>query len=122
MASPLSPMIADFYMESFECLALQTSQFKPTCFMRYVDDTFLICSHELAKVHGFVNFKNSIHINIKFTMELQQDGQLPFPNVLVYKKGNGTLGRQVYSQLTPTYIFLTAAITTLFKRKPSYPP
>jgi len=38
MGSPLSPVIANFYMEDFENRALQLATYRPTCWYRYVDD------------------------------------------------------------------------------------
>lgn len=75
--SSLSPIIADFYVEAFEWIALQTAQFKPTCFKRFVDDT-LLWPHSLTSLHDFVVFLNSLHVNIQYTMELEQEGELPF--------------------------------------------
>jgi len=42
MGSSLSPVIANFYMENFESRAIQQATYKPTCWYRYVDDTFVI--------------------------------------------------------------------------------
>jgi hypothetical protein len=41
MGSPLSPVIAYFIMEDFEERALNQATFKPTCWYRYVVDTFV---------------------------------------------------------------------------------
>jgi hypothetical protein len=40
MGSPLSPVIANFFMEKSEERALNLATLKPTCWYRYVDDTF----------------------------------------------------------------------------------
>ena len=45
MGSPLSPVIANFFMEDFEEKALNQATLKPTCWYRYVDDTFVIWPH-----------------------------------------------------------------------------
>ena len=42
MGSPLSPVIANFYMEDFETKAIEKATHKPACWYRYVDDTFVI--------------------------------------------------------------------------------
>ncbi|KAJ4426021.1 hypothetical protein ANN_27648 [Periplaneta americana] len=45
MGSPLSSLISNIYMEYFEELALSTASHKPTLWLRYVDDTFIIWPH-----------------------------------------------------------------------------
>jgi hypothetical protein len=42
MGSPLSPLIANFYMEDYEKAALESTPLKPRCWFRYVDDPFVI--------------------------------------------------------------------------------
>jgi retron-type reverse transcriptase len=45
MGSPLSPVIANFFMEDLEERALNQATHKPTCWYRYVDDIFAIWPH-----------------------------------------------------------------------------
>ena len=70
-------------MEYFENLAINSTTKKPTIWLRYVDDTFVIWRHGKEQLKGFLEHLNSIKDNIKFTMEEEKQGQLPFLDVLV---------------------------------------
>ena len=83
MGSPLSPVVANIYMEYFENLAIKSTTKKPTIWLRYVDDTFVIWRHGKEQLKGFLEHLNSIKDNIKFTMEEEKQGQLHFLEVLV---------------------------------------
>ena len=41
MGSPISPLIANIFMEEFEVKALQSSPNPPSMWLRFVDDTFV---------------------------------------------------------------------------------
>ena len=42
MGSPLSPVVANIYMQDFESWVLETASLKPSLWLRYVDDTFVM--------------------------------------------------------------------------------
>ncbi|XP_039204586.1 uncharacterized protein LOC120310339, partial [Crotalus tigris] len=108
MGSPLSPVIANLYMEHFETQALEKSDHKPKLWLRYVDDTFIIWPHGKEKLDNFLTHLNSLHPKIQFTMETEANNQLPFLDVLVYKKSNGSLGHTIYQKKTHTNRYLHA--------------
>ena len=45
MGSPLSPIIANLFMEDLEVRAMQLAILRPSLWLRYVDDTFVIWPH-----------------------------------------------------------------------------
>jgi hypothetical protein len=105
MGSPPSLVIANFYMEGFETKAINLTTHNPTCWYRYADDTFVIWPHGKDKVTEFLNHLNGIHNNINFTMEIE-DGHLPFLDIDIYRKTDGSLGHRVYRKPTHTNLYL----------------
>ncbi|XP_046400251.1 uncharacterized protein LOC124166637 [Ischnura elegans] len=95
-------------MERFEAEAINTYDKKPKKWLRYVDDTFIIWPHGTEELDRFLNHLNSRHQNIRFTMEKERDGKLPFLDVMVRRKGDGSLGHAVYRKATHTNRYLNA--------------
>ena len=76
MGSPVSAVIANLYMESFEEQAITTSSYEPRIWKRYVDDTFTILDRE--NVDDFLQHLNNQQPSIRFTMETErQQTRLP---------------------------------------------
>ena len=72
---------------------------------RFVDDTFTI----LKKQHknSFLEHLNSINPSIKFTSEeTRTDGSMPFLDILITCKDDGSLQTSVYRKLTHTNLYL----------------
>ncbi|GJQ82611.1 hypothetical protein Trydic_g19635 [Trypoxylus dichotomus] len=74
MGSPLSPVVANLFMEQFESLAIETAVDKHTVWWRYVDDTFVVWPHGRYKLGRFLEHLNGVHPNIQFTMEPEDNG------------------------------------------------
>ena len=68
MGSTLSPAVANLFMQKLEQQALKTTEFKPKAWFRYVDDTFVVWGHGMAKLNNVLSHINSIHPSIQFTM------------------------------------------------------
>ena len=67
MSSPVSPMLCNMYMESFEQKALATAGPPPNWWKRYVDDTHTISMRENSQ--GLTDYCNSIDELINWTTE-----------------------------------------------------
>ena len=101
MGSPLSPAVANIFMESLEERALNTTTLKPSMWIRYVDDTFVIWPHGDAELERFHQYLNQQNPSIKFTMDEERENQLPFLDVLVKREDNH-LRTSVYRKPTHT--------------------
>ena len=75
MGSPLSPVLGNMYMEYFEEMALACTSLKPSMWLRYVDDTFILWPHQ-EDVQILLDHMNSIRPSIQFTTEKEQDNKL----------------------------------------------
>ena len=84
MGSPLGPTFANIFMCYLEERFLNDCpvSFRPSFYKRYVDDTFLLF-REKRHASLFLDFINSIHPNIKFTMDTECNNQLSFLDIMV---------------------------------------
>ena len=88
MGSPLSPVLANIYVEYFEEMAFGSTSLKPSTWLRYVDDSFILWPHQ-EDVQILLDHVNSIRPYIPFTMEKEQDNKLPFLGVLLTHREQG---------------------------------
>ena len=105
MGSPLSPIVANIFMEWFESEALDHAPKKPKLWLRYVDDTFIIWDGSDDELEQFLLHLNSIKTTIKFTMEKEANNQLPFLDVMV-RRNNQKIQTSVYRKPTHTGQYL----------------
>ena len=77
MGSPLSPIIANLYMEAFEEKAISTLPSPPSLWRRFVDDTFVIIKK--TQKESFISLINSIDENIQFTIWKIAEKMGPYP-------------------------------------------
>ncbi|XP_019635228.1 PREDICTED: uncharacterized protein LOC109478212 [Branchiostoma belcheri] len=94
MGSPLSPVLANLFMEEFERKALDTAPHRPKFWGRYVDDTGIV--NQQAHEQELFEHINQQHDSIKFTMEREQDGRLPMLDVMLIKNQDRTITTDVY--------------------------
>ena len=105
MGSPVSPIVANLYMEYLEQKALSTAPNPPKFWGRYVDDTFVI--HKEANKQSFLQHINSVDPAIRFTVEdNKEDGSIPFLDTIVKPEADGSLSITVYRKPTHTDQYL----------------
>ena len=108
MGSLLSLVVANLFMEDFESKALTSSRLLPMLWKSFVDDTFVIWSHGKEKLELFFLHLNNQSSSIKFTMEFECNGSLPFLDILLSRNDNGSFSHQVYRKKTHTEKYLHA--------------
>ena len=83
--SPLGPALANIFMCSFESKWLRNcaNNFKSVFYRRYIDDIFILFSSP-DHADKFRKYLSSKHPNIKFSIEKEEDGCLPFLDVNIF--------------------------------------
>ena len=105
MGSPISPLIANIFMEEFEVQALLSSfPHTPSLWLRFVDDTFVINKAEHSQ--DLLQHINSQDPHIQFTVEPTQQDSLPFLNTLVTIQPDNSFSTTVYRKPTHTDQYL----------------
>jgi len=101
MGSPLGPVLANIFMCHFEEKWVMSGQVCPLCWYRYVDDTFSMFENK-DTANGFLQYLNSRHNCIEFTIEFEQDNEIPLLDILVKRCPNNTFVTSIYRKKTFT--------------------
>lgn len=97
MGSPLSPIIADIIMEELLTSCIEKLEHKPRLLTKYVDD--IICITNKNAITSTLDELNKFHKNIKFTMELEEHGRLPYLDAVAIRE-RGTIKINWYQKRT----------------------
>ena len=106
MGSMFGPVLANIFMCKLEEQAITNFPGKrPIVYKRYVDDTFLVFENK-ADMEVFFQWINQQHSQIKFTCEKEENGTLPFLDVLVQRTTDGSLCTSIYRKPTFSGLYL----------------
>jgi hypothetical protein len=105
MGSFLSPIVSNIFMGHFEKLVLDSTQHKPSVWLRYVDDTFVVWLHDPEWLQDLLSHLSSLRPSIQFTTKIESDSAIVFLDVLVIREET-TLTTKVYRKLTHTDQYL----------------
>jgi hypothetical protein len=92
MGSPLSPLLADLYMDNFEQTLFNDSSVNTSfidCWFRYVDDVFAVWTSTERQLDIFLSKLNSQCKNIQFTCEKERNNSLNFLDITILTTNKG---------------------------------
>ena len=89
MGSSLSPFMAELFMDNME-KTIHKTKYKTSIglWLRYVDDVLVIWKSSLVELEDFLQYLNSIHDNLKFTLEVEQKGMINYLDMSLHNTGN----------------------------------
>jgi len=105
MGTKVAPSFANLFMADFEAKYVYTYPTKPSLWLRYIDDIFLIWEHSLDELHTFLEHLNTCHPTIKFTHELSTDS-VNFLDTTVHTDNDGGLYTDLYCKPTDSHNYL----------------
>ena len=85
MGSPLSPVLAQLFMEKLESGPIKEIIGPRVKWLRYVDDTLVLLPRKPDPTH-LLNKLNTVHPRIQFTMEEEVDETIPFLDTLIHRR------------------------------------
>ena len=78
MGAPLSPLLANCFVENIETIALDSYLLKHKFWGRYMDEIISVWNYGEEELKGFLEHLNFWGGHLKFTIELEEDNKLPF--------------------------------------------
>ena len=105
MGTKVAPSFANLFMADFEDKWVYTYETRPSIWLRYIDDIFLIWEHSSEELDIFLQHLNSCHPTIKFTSEQSTD-HVNFLDTTVHLTPEGTLYTDLYCKPTDSHNYL----------------
>ena len=81
-----------------------SGQVCPSFWYRYVDNTFTMFDSK-DTANGFLQYLNSRHHSIKFTVEFEQGNEIPVLHILVKRCPNNTFVTSIFRKKTFTGLY-----------------
>ena len=103
MGSPLGPLVAKVFMSSLEENLVRQGKLR-SFYRRYVDDTLTILPN-VGTASNFLDTLNKAHSSVKFTMETECNGMLPFLGIQLLNR-SPQIETKVYVKPTNSSLLL----------------
>jgi hypothetical protein len=104
MGSHLGPMFANIFMGHLERKLADEIDKSCKCYFRFMDDTFCVVRNR-SEVERLLNNFNSAHPNLSFTSEIECCDSLPFLDVRVHRRRDGSTAFSIFRKKTWTGVY-----------------
>ena len=112
MGKKFAPSYANIFMANWETEALNKSYLKPSLYLRYLDDIFILWDHGLEQFHTFFEILNTHNPAVKLTSRIEKQS-IDYLDVTIFKGPslikNKTLDTKVFFKPTDTHQLLHKA-------------
>lgn len=106
MGSPLGPIFANIFLSHFEGGWLNGAPVRPLLYKRYVDDTLWLLPAD-SDITSLMQYMNSRHPNMRFTVENENNGAINFIGLTIsHSFTNGSHGYATRIYRKPTFTSL----------------
>ena len=106
MGKQFAPSYANIFMANWETEALNKSYLKPSLYLRYLDDIFILWDHGLEQFHTFFEILNTHNPAVKLTSRIEKQS-IDYLDVTIFKGPslikNKTLDTKVFFKPTDTH-------------------
>ena len=99
MGTQVAPTYANIFMADFENRFVYTSDMQPLLWVRFIDDIFLVWTHDRQELEDFINHLNCVHDTIKFTSEISTS-KVSFLDTLAIIQDDGSIKSDMYTKPT----------------------
>ena len=99
MGSQHAPLLSNIWLTKFNPLICENCKI----FERYMDDILMSIKKDLIEVK--LHFIKELHPNLRFTIEIEKDGKIPFLDICIDHEGN-SLTTKWYTKPTDTGLVL----------------
>ena len=105
IGTKLAPSYANLFLSIFERNLLNQCAVKPSIWLRFIDDVFMIWTEGEDKLKEFLSYINTVHPAIQFTHEYSSQS-VNFLDVSVTLEHDGSVTTDLYTKPTDTHQFL----------------
>lgn len=96
MGSPIAPIIADIVMNNLLDNITEKTDVQLPFIFKYVDDLILAVPEDSQSQDTILSYFNKFHPKLQFTMEIEKNGQIPFLDLLLIRRPDGSLSIDWY--------------------------